>query len=218
MDSGTALRKRQGARLKAARIEAGWRFARSAALDNGWPESTYRAHEAGERTIGQDDAERYARRYRAAGAKISARSILFDEAAAAPPPAAERRRDEAPLLSWVTAGRMTDTFDTPHSSDVETVPAWDLPRGDWFALRVAGDSMDEVAPEGAIILVNRDDRKLVRNRFYVFGVRGETTFKRYVDRPMKRLEPYSSNRAHEPIYPGADMIVIGRVHRVIVDI
>jgi hypothetical protein len=42
--------------------------------------------------------------------------------------------------------------------------------------------------------------------------------KRYVDKPIKRLEPFSSNRSHEPIYPGRDFVVVGRVHRVIVDL
>lgn len=217
MDSATTIRKRQGARLRAARKAAGWRFARSAAKDNGWSESTVRAHEAGTRTIGQDDAERYARRYRAAGAQVTARSILFEDPTAQPRPS-ERPRDEAPLLSWVAAGKMTDVGDTPTPGDVESIPAWDLPRGDWFALRVSGDSMDEVAPDGSIIVVNRADRRLQRHKFYVFGIRGEATFKRYVDRPVKRLEPFSSNRSHEPIYPGDDFTVIGRVHRVIVDL
>lgn len=73
------VRKRQGERLAAARSAAGYRSAREAALANGWPESSYRAHETGTRTIGLDDAERYARRYRARGVGISARQILFGD-------------------------------------------------------------------------------------------------------------------------------------------
>lgn len=73
-----AKRREQGKRLKQARVDAGYRSAREAALSNHWPESTYRAHETGTRTIGQDDAERYAKRFRAAGARITARDILFD--------------------------------------------------------------------------------------------------------------------------------------------
>jgi phage repressor protein C with HTH and peptisase S24 domain len=71
--SENAARKAQGARLAEARKKAGFRSAREAALRFEWPESTYRAHEGGTRTIGQDDAERYARSF----ANTSAPHILF---------------------------------------------------------------------------------------------------------------------------------------------
>lgn len=63
------IRKAQGRRLAAVREAAGFASARSAALACGWPESTYRAHENGSRTIGQNDAFRYVNRFRAEGAK-----------------------------------------------------------------------------------------------------------------------------------------------------
>jgi len=71
------IRKEQGARLKAARVAAGYRSARQAAQENLWPESTVRAHESGGRKMGDDDAERYAKRYRANGVKVTAQMILF---------------------------------------------------------------------------------------------------------------------------------------------
>jgi len=77
MKTDEATRKEQGERLRAAREEAGYASARSAALANGWPESSNRAHEGGTRTIGQDDAERYARRFRQKGAKVTGQSILY---------------------------------------------------------------------------------------------------------------------------------------------
>lgn len=79
MSSSDSLRQQQGERLRAARLTAGFRSAREAALSNNWPESTVRAHESGTRTIGQDDAEKYARRYRLSGADVTARSILFGQ-------------------------------------------------------------------------------------------------------------------------------------------
>jgi phage repressor protein C with HTH and peptisase S24 domain len=217
MDRDQLFRKRQGARLKAARIEAGYRSARAAAEESGWPESTYRAHEAGTRTIGLDDAERYARRYRTEGVRVSAKSILFDSETRMRPEA-DSPVSMAPRLSWVAASKMADVGDVPHPSDAPGVPISDLPPGDWFALKVRGDSMDLIAPDGATILINRADKRLVRNKFYVFSNGGEATFKRFVDKPVKRLEPFSSNRSHEPIYPGRDFAVVGRVHRVIVDL
>lgn len=82
------IQKMQGQRLKRARIEARFRSARAAALEFNWPESSYRAHESGTRTIGLDDAERYAKRFRSYGANVTARGILFgtDAALAIEPP------------------------------------------------------------------------------------------------------------------------------------
>lgn len=71
-------RREQGERLAAARLAAGFRSARAAALECHWPESTYRAHEGGSRTIGLDDADKYTRKFRALGAKgFSSQYILF---------------------------------------------------------------------------------------------------------------------------------------------
>ena len=78
MDKAATRRADQGARLKEAREAASFRSARAAALEMGWPESTYRAHEGGTRTIGQDDAERYAAGFRRRGAKVTSQAILFD--------------------------------------------------------------------------------------------------------------------------------------------
>ncbi len=68
------IRRAQGARLKAAREMAGFRSARDAALQNDWKESSYRAHENGTRTIGRDDADRYAKRF-----NTTAQRILFGD-------------------------------------------------------------------------------------------------------------------------------------------
>lgn len=73
-----AIRKEQGARLAAVRQAAGFMSARDAALSCRWPESTYRAHENGSRTIGFDDAAKYVARFRVEGAKgFSAKWVLF---------------------------------------------------------------------------------------------------------------------------------------------
>lgn len=72
------IRLEQGSRLATVRLAAGFRSARSAALHCGWRESTYRAHEAGARTIGLDDADKYTRKFRSLGAKgFSSQYILF---------------------------------------------------------------------------------------------------------------------------------------------
>lgn len=68
--TATRITIEQGKRLKQARINAGFRSARDAALQHDWKESSYRAHENGTRTIGLDDAERYARSYQSSAVWI----------------------------------------------------------------------------------------------------------------------------------------------------
>jgi SOS-response transcriptional repressor LexA len=50
-------------RLRDCRIKAGYRSARSAAIDMGWHPTTYGSHENGNRTLTRDAAERYADGY-----------------------------------------------------------------------------------------------------------------------------------------------------------
>lgn len=69
MTDDDKIRLAQGSRLRTVRLAAGFPSARSAALAAGWPESTYRAHESGTRTISPRDAARYVTWFRHAGAK-----------------------------------------------------------------------------------------------------------------------------------------------------
>lgn len=74
------MRRAQGRRLQAIRKAAGFRSARLAALECGWPESTYRAHENGSRTIGTDDAIKYSNRFKIEGAKgYNAQWLMFGD-------------------------------------------------------------------------------------------------------------------------------------------
>lgn len=124
-----------------------------------------------------------------------------------------------PVVSWISAGRLAHGGPVTEEDEVRTIAVNDLPQGDWIALVVEGDSMDRVAPEGSIIIVNRDDRALVHDRFYVFTRDdGEATFKRYRSDPP-RLQPYSTNPDHETVHIRDDGThVIGRVMRVITDL
>lgn len=75
-------RELQGARLRTVRMAAGFPSARSAALAAGWPESTYRSHEAGTRTIDPRDAQRYVTWFKYAGAKdpkFNGRWIIYGD-------------------------------------------------------------------------------------------------------------------------------------------
>lgn len=95
-----SIEKRQGKRLKDARIAAGFKkSAREAALAFGWPYSTYAAHERGTRTMGRNDAEKYTRAFRTRGSKIDAESVLFPDGKAVAP------GDDAYQRGWADAMR-----------------------------------------------------------------------------------------------------------------
>lgn len=82
MTEDEKIRKAQGSRLRTVRMAAGYPSARSAALDAGWPESTYRAHESGTRTIDPRDAARYILyflRHGARGENFTGRWIIYGD-------------------------------------------------------------------------------------------------------------------------------------------
>lgn len=95
------IEKRQGNRLKEARIAAGFtKSAAQAAAAFGWAQSTYRTHEAGTRTIGRDDAEKYTRAFCSLGSKITAESVLFPDGKTPKERANPETADEAYERGW----------------------------------------------------------------------------------------------------------------------
>ncbi|MGD9924563.1 MAG: hypothetical protein AB7V13_24420 [Pseudorhodoplanes sp.] len=69
-------------------------------------------------------------------------------------------------------------------------------------------------------VVNRADKRLVTNKFYVFEVAGETTFKMWPGGDPVYLAPHSTNPLNKLIFPKRkrDISVIGRVVRSVVDL
>jgi SOS-response transcriptional repressor LexA len=124
-----------------------------------------------------------------------------------------------PLLDWISAGRLVPPTSQIPLEDVPLLAFADLGRGEFFALRVSGDSMDRLSPEGSTIIVNKAQRELVSGRPYVFAIRGETTYKLWHDDPAF-LQPFSTNPAHAPIFfkRKKDFEVIGRVRRTVLDL
>ena len=118
---------------------------------------------------------------------------------------------QAPLISWVQAGDFSEGNNPYENGDFESRVNTTHEKSTVLALRVLGESMDKVAPEGSIIIVDYADKDLIDGKFYVFrlNAEGETTFKRYRANPS-RLEPYSSGE-FETIFPSYDMVVVGRV-------
>ena len=123
-----------------------------------------------------------------------------------------------PEISWVSAGKLADTGEPVPTDEAKTHWIADLGAGDYFALRVVGDSMDRVSPDGSVIIVDRADRELVPGKYYVFSLRGEATFKTWEPRPP-HFAPYSTNHSNKPEFLGKrDFIVVGRVRRTLLDL
>lgn len=129
------------------------------------------------------------------------------------------RFKEVPVISWVSAGRLSDPGQLLNSSGQRLLLA-DLPAGEYFATDVRGDSMDRISPEGSRLIVNAADRTPVAGRYYIFSLRGETTFKRYADDPVVRFEPFSTNPANQIIFAKSDSswMTVGRVVRSFIDL
>lgn len=124
------------------------------------------------------------------------------------------------LLDWVQAGRLTEPRSQIPVEDVPMLAFADLGRGDFFALRVKGASMNRISPEGSIIIVDRADKTLVQGKFYVFAIRGETTYKKWHAGKPSYLAPYSTDPAEMPIFveKKKDFEVVGRVRRTLLDL
>ena len=114
-----------------------------------------------------------------------------------------------PLLGSVPAGEPGEAIEDPQGWF--PIPA-KVSGPKAFALSPKGDSMDRLAAEGEIIVVDPEDLDLVPGRAYVVrNGSGESTFKRYRSDPP-RLDPESSNPAHKPILIGREpFVIVGRV-------
>jgi len=123
--------------------------------------------------------------------------------------------NEIPIVSWVAAGEPQQALD--HWGDWPTVTVADLPRGDWIALEVVGDSMDRCAPEGSRIIVNVRETEPVHRGLYVAAIGGQITFKRFLAGDTPMLAPYSTNPDHVQIPVTSRTRFIGRVRRTIKD-
>jgi SOS-response transcriptional repressor LexA len=124
----------------------------------------------------------------------------------------------APILSWVSAGRLAEVV-SDEFAEFPTIEAAGLdPDGDWIALKVDGTSMDRISPPESIIFVNRKDKRLAPNACYVISdEQGDATYKRYRPDPV-RFEPVTNAPGHETIFPDEEPIIVGRVRRTVLDL
>lgn len=127
---------------------------------------------------------------------------------------------DVPLLSKISASAFRSQ-DGVRAADIRRhIKVSHLPPGDWFALEVEGTSMDRIAPDGSVIIVNRADDRLIDGKNYVFSLDdGAATFKQYRLTPDPMLVPHTWQSEHVAIPVGdRDLYVFGRVRRVITEL
>ena len=119
---------------------------------------------------------------------------------------------DVPLVSWVAAGELTETNDPYAVGGAEDFIPITHNRDTLIALRVQGNSMNRVAPDGSVIIVDFGDRTLSPGQYYVVKHDGDATFKRFRTEPA-RLEPDSTD-SYDTIFITDEIEVVGHVIQV----
>ena len=114
-----------------------------------------------------------------------------------------------PIRGVVNAGEPMITFDD--LTDYETV-AFDTERGDFFALKVQGHSMDKVAPDGSTIIIDpkQTDPQALHKQAIVAIQDGEVLFKMW-DNSLKLFQPKSTRDDYDPIPAKYGAQILGKV-------
>jgi phage repressor protein C with HTH and peptisase S24 domain len=152
-------------RLKAYREAAGFAFASHAAQRYRWGESTYRSHENGTRTIGDDDADKYAAAFSRPGRKITGKDIMYGPTETTSE-SAESGLLRVTVVGMIGAGAVIEPeFEqVPEGGLYEVELPYGVP-GDLVAFQVEGDSMMPRYDEGDVILVWKEQKRSLES-FY----------------------------------------------------
>lgn len=117
-----------------------------------------------------------------------------------------------PLISWLAAETAIAKNDRYVISGTEDLIPVSYYRDTLIALRVQDTSMNRVAPNGSIIIVDFSDRILTPEKYYIVKHNDHATFKRYRPEPA-RLEP-DSTESYDTIFLKTKTAVFGRVIQV----
>lgn len=192
-------------RLRSARIKAGFKSARAAAMRYGWTPSTYASHENGQTQVPSDAAREYAKAF-----KVSAAWILTGEGVQA-------AQNVVRIMGFVGAGGdiSPEYEQVPEEglSDIEC--PFPLP-DDAIAFRVEGTSMWPRYDPGDVIIVRNkqsDPDSLLGLEVAVRISKGQRYLKRVLRGKSRGLFDLESHNA-EPIR-GVKISWVSEVHAVI---
>lgn len=138
------------ARLREARLKAGFPSARAAAIRYGWTVSTYSSHENGQTPVPVKAAKTYAQKF-----KVSAAWILTGDATARPAAQADSSRPQVPLMGWAAGHEGADWIIRQDVQEPLPRPAGIPDERAVFALKVIGDSMEPAYPAGETVYIEQ---------------------------------------------------------------
>jgi SOS-response transcriptional repressor LexA len=116
---------------------------------------------------------------------------------------------EVPVIGMAGAGNWVEAIE--NAASTLTVPG-EFGDAGTFAVEVSGQSMNLLLKEGALALIDPEDRSLYNGRIYLLrNDEGEATIKRYRTDPS-RFEPVSDDPTFVPFETGHTRFdVVGRV-------
>lgn len=221
------IKSESGERLRQARVNAGFKSARSAAMHFGWTTSTYAAHENGQvPRVPIDDAKRYATAF-----GVDAFWILHGTI---PTTKSNHRIEETShsatagevtvfrdlkILGTVSAGnwRQPFAFNEDAQETVKMLVETKWNDGAVYALRVEGNSFNKHAPHGShVSVINIEDAKrdVVTGDAVVIERYDED---KYVETTLKTAKlingswvyfPESTDPSFKPIYPEKNETIV----------
>ena len=199
-------------RLKEARISAGFSGVKSASAHHRWNVNNYKAHESGQNGYSTAQAKVYAEKF-----GVSLNWLWFGIGSPTDPDAVPPGISDVPMITMISAGQLAHQDAVVDLSTYPTVPAIDLPDGQWVAMRVEGNSMNKISPPESIIFVNLRDRRLVQNACYIVADEaGGATYKRYRPSENPPFQPASYEDVPPPRFQGS-VTVLGRVRRSVIE-
>jgi SOS-response transcriptional repressor LexA len=205
-------REERAARLIQARKAAGFDGPTTVSELLGINVNNVKAHEQGRNGFGIATAKRYAKAF-----KVSVNWLNFGIGEPSDRDSEPSIARDVPMIPWISAGALTEQAGITDFGDLLTIPAIDLPEGEWIALRVEGNSMDKISPPGSVIFANLKDKRLAPNACYVVADEtGGATYKRYRPNDDPPFQPASYHDVKPPVFEGV-VSVIGRVRRSIID-
>jgi transcriptional regulator with XRE-family HTH domain len=126
------------------------------------------------------------------------------------PAAAYIRRPirHTPVISFANAARMLDDpHSDPHAVAEDYIPVTTSAEK-IFALFLDDEAVDLAFPKDTLVVIDYADRRPADGHFCLAAPMGFPLLRRWRERPQ-RLEPFSSNPAHESIVVSGDPRVIG---------
>lgn len=136
-------------RLKRARKEAGYATATAFHTKHGIPQSTYSMHESGRRPLDVPTAEKYGRLL-----NVSPAWLLYGSLTRVREKQENIKLARTPVVGQVQAGAWVEAVEWPESqwSYIDIPPDVRFPHVHRFGLKVVGPSMDELYPDGSIVI------------------------------------------------------------------